>query len=69
MDRRVDTSSANWKNGIASFVCPFVDPKALATKCEHLGHEGHVFQAAVFVKRREDFLTATDLHPFSSLEV
>src|SRR5882672_6307942 len=69
MHRRVDPASANWKDRIAGLVRPFVDTKALAAECKHLRHEGHIFKAALFVKRRQDFLRAADLHPFSGLQV
>jgi hypothetical protein len=69
MNRRANPASANRKDSIASLVRPFVDTKALAAKCEHLRHEGHIFQAAIFPKRRQDFLAAANLYPFSGLQV
>src|SRR5260370_25613861 len=69
MNCRANPASANRKDSIASLVRPFVDTKTPAAKCEHLRHEGHIFQAAIFVKRRQDFLTAADLHRFSGLQV
>src|SRR5215469_3467676 len=60
---------ANRKYGVAGLVRSFVDLKPLAAKCEHFRHERQIIQAAFFVKRRQDFFAAPDLHPIPDPEV
>lgn len=50
MHRPFDAAPANRKDGIASFVRPFVYLKSLATEGKHLGHERKIVEAAVFVQ-------------------
>jgi hypothetical protein len=44
-------------------VCALVDPKALATEREHLGHERHAVELPVVVERAQDFVLASDFDP------
>ena len=69
MNCPVDPASANGEDRIAGLVCSFVDTKTLAAECKHLRHERHIFQTALFVKRRQDLLTTADLHPISGLQI
>jgi hypothetical protein len=50
-----------------SLVRALENAEALSTIIEHLEHEREVFQPATFVEGRQDFLSASDFYPLSSL--
>src|SRR5258708_10567064 len=56
-------------NRVTRLMGTFVDTKSLAAECEHLRHEGEIFQAAVFVERAQDLFAAPDLHPIPRLQI
>jgi hypothetical protein len=44
------------------------DAKALTAILQHLGHEGHAFEPAVFVQRGKNFLFAANLDEIAGAE-
>src|SRR5260370_10560544 len=56
-------------NRVTRLMGMFVATKSLAGECEHLRHEGEIFQAAVFVERGQDLFAAADLHPIPGPQI
>jgi hypothetical protein len=63
----MDAPTANRKNRVARLMSPFVDPEALTTKSEHLGHERHSFELPLRIECRKDFVFASNLYPVPNL--
>jgi hypothetical protein len=54
--------SASTVNRVAGLVRSLEHPESLPAILEHLGHEGELVHAAVFVQCSQNFLFAPDFH-------
>jgi hypothetical protein len=65
VDRVLHTPHSARTDGVAQLVCYFVDRQALSTELQHFRHEREVFEFAVLIQRRQDFLRAPDFNQIS----
>jgi hypothetical protein len=68
MNSVCEPSAAGAINRVAGLVRALVDLKALTAVLKHLRHERQPLQAAILVKRAEDLLFASNLHPITRSE-
>jgi hypothetical protein len=69
MHRVLHSANAPLLGVFAGFVGALIYAKPSPTVLKHLRHEREIFQAAIFVQGREDFLATANFHPFAGAEI
>ncbi len=65
--RHPERMKAVWR--ITRLVSTLEHPDPFAAVFEHLGHEGKPFQLPLLIQRRQDLFLASDLHPFTGVQL
>src|SRR5579859_3703092 len=68
MNGMIHAASAYRKNGVAGFMRALIDGEFLAAEGQHLRHERHAVQLAVFIQGAQNFFFGAHFYPVAGLE-